>query len=218
MSLPEPQKRRSRREERREETRAELIAAATQAFASRGIYGASLEQIAADAGYSTGAIYWHFKSKEDLFLAVFEDYARTRVGELTEIYERGDPPRTSADQWMARSAADPSSLVLAMEFTVYAWRNPALLAQLADRMAAVRLAVGRFLEQQGALDGIELPLSAQGIGTVLRELGVGLAFAKLIDHDAFPDELFGDFVELFFELLAESPRARVTEAEEHAGE
>jgi hypothetical protein len=46
-------------------------------------------------------------------------------------------------------------------------------------------------------------MSAQDIVMVLREMGVGLALVKLTDPDAFPDRLFGDFVELFFELAAQ---------------
>ena len=73
--------RKSRREERKEETRGELIDAAAKVFARRGFHGASLDQIAAEAGYSTGAIYWHFSGKDDLFLAVYENYAETRARE-----------------------------------------------------------------------------------------------------------------------------------------
>src|SRR5918911_1223192 len=97
--------RRSRRAERTEETRQELVAAATRVFAREGFHGASLDQIAREAGYSTGAIYWHFEGKDDLFLAVYEDYTATRVREWTEVREQaaGDLPqraRAYADQWM----------------------------------------------------------------------------------------------------------------------
>jgi len=70
---------------RTEETRAELVAATTKAFRDYGFHGASLAQTARGAGYSTGAVYWHFGGKDELFMAVFEAYALTRVAELTEI-------------------------------------------------------------------------------------------------------------------------------------
>src|SRR3989442_11650236 len=89
-SSQEDRPRRSRREERKEETRAELVAAATRVFASRGFHGASLQEIAREAGYSTGAIYWHFSGKDDLFLAVYEAYATTRVREFEEIHARAE--------------------------------------------------------------------------------------------------------------------------------
>jgi AcrR family transcriptional regulator len=197
--------RRSRREERKEETRAELISAAVKAFAEHGFHGASLEQVAREAGYSTGAIYWHFGGKDELFLAAFEQYALTRVAELTEIHERttGSFPerrRAFADHWMARQT-DPSFLVVSLEFLVHAWRKPHLRNGLAARHAAVRLALGRMLEEDAANAGVELPMPAEEIATVMRELGVGLALARLADPDAVPDRLYGDFVQAFYELV-----------------
>src|SRR5436190_18449745 len=124
-----PTDRRSRREERREETRDELISSATKVFSASGFHAASLEQIAREARYSTGAIYWHFGGKDELFLSAFEAYALTRVAELTEVHERssGELPerlRALADHWMRRQAADPSFVVIALEFLAHAWRTP----------------------------------------------------------------------------------------------
>jgi AcrR family transcriptional regulator len=206
-------RRRSRREERKEETRAELIAAARTAFARRGFHGASLEQIAREAGYSTGAIYWHFSGKDDLFLAVFEDYATTRVREWEQIHEhaQGELPqraRVYADQWMERLQRDPEFMVLTLEFFVYAWRNPPLREAFADRAASGRLALARLLEEQSSAQGLELPMPAEEIAAVLRELGSGLALAKLADPAGIADRLFGDFVELFFTLVLDRNRVR----------
>jgi len=205
--------RRSRQQERKAQTRVELVAAARTVFARRGFHGASLEQIAREAGYSTGAIYWHFSGKDDLFLAVFEDYATTRVREWEEIHEHaeGDLPRRArayADQWMERLRRDPEFMVLTLEFLVHAWRNPPLREAFGDRAAFGRLALARVLEQDASAQGVVLPMAAEEIAGVLRELGSGLALAKLADPDAIPDRSFGDFVELFFTLVLESRGGR----------
>ena len=207
-----PEPRRSRREERKEETRAELIAAAGKVFAERGFHAASLDQIAAAAGYTTGAIYGHFSGKDDLFLAVSEDYAATRARELGDIHDRaaGALPqraRAYADHWMERFRRDPGFMVLSLEFLVHAWRNPDLREQFGARIGALRLTVARLIEEAAEEERVELPLPADELATVLRELGVGLALAKLADPDAFRDELYGDFVEAFFERLPERPAA-----------
>jgi AcrR family transcriptional regulator len=214
---PPSRSRRPRREERREETREELVASAATVFAERGFHGASLEQIARDAGYSTGAIYWHFGGKDELFLAAFETYALTRVGEFAEIAEHasgGFPERTRAfaDQWMARHASNPAFMVVSLEFLAHAWRKPHLLEAFAARNAAIRLALGRILGQEAQAAGVELPMPAQDLATVLRQLGVGLALAKLAEPEAFPDRLYGDFVELFSELAAGDERRGPREA------
>lgn len=197
--------RRSRREERKEETRRELVEAAVRVFAERGFQRASLEEIARDAGYTTGAIYWHFGGKDELFLAAFEAYSLTRVGELTEVDEasRGELPqraRAFADHWMARLADDPSFMVVALEFFVHSLRTPHLRDALATRHAALRLALAGLFEREAREAGAELPMPAQELATVLRELGVGLAIAKLGDPESVPDNLYGDFVERIFEL------------------
>ena len=197
--------RRSRRDERKEETRRELIESAVRVFADRGFQRASLEEIARDAGYTTGAVYWHFGGKDELFLAAYEAYALTRVNELAQIDEstEGELPeraRAFADHWMARLADDPSFMVVALEFFVHSLRKPHLREALAARHAAVRIAVGRILEDEAREAGLALPLPADEIATVMRELGVGLAIAKLGDPEAVPDRLYGDFVQAFYEL------------------
>ena len=72
------------RAERSEQTRTELIVAARTVFLRRGFHGASLDEISAEAGYTTGAVYSRFGGKDDLFLAVLEAaYARIREAEKT---------------------------------------------------------------------------------------------------------------------------------------
>jgi AcrR family transcriptional regulator len=201
-----PARRRSRREERKQETRAELIEAAARVFAHRGFHGASLDQIAQEAGYSTGALYWHFKGKDDLFLAVYEAQTEARVRDIEKFRERteGDLPqraRAYADQFMARLHDDPEFLVLTLEFLVHAWRNPPLREAFSHRVAWGRLLAARMLGEETQRTGYELPMPAEDLATVLRELGVGLGLAKLADPDAISDRLYGDFVETLFELL-----------------
>jgi AcrR family transcriptional regulator len=196
--------RRSRRDERKEETRTDLIAAAAVVFARHGFHGASLDEIAREAGYTTGAIYWHFSGKDDLFLAVFEDYTTTRVAEWATIQQSVDDgllgPRAWADQWMRRLQQNPEVLVLILEFAVHAWRNPPLREAFATRMAAGREAIARILEDEAGRASFDLPMPAEQLATVVRELGTGLGLAKLIDPEGIPDSLFGDFTELMVRL------------------
>ena len=206
--MTEPtQPRRSRREERKEETRRELIQSAAKTFARRGFHGASLDEIAREAGYSTGAIYWHFKGKDDLFLAVYEAYENARVAEITAIREAAtgdfaERQRAFADNWMRRLAADPDSVVLFLEFAAHAWRNPPLRKELASRSAVVPETIARFLEEDAREQGVDLPLPAEDIAIALREMGVGLGLAKLGDPE-LRESLFGDFVESYYRLLDE---------------
>jgi AcrR family transcriptional regulator len=163
-------------------------------------------EIAREAGYSTGAIYWHFGGKDDLFLAMAEEFAVERVRELTAVIGDSDVDgaeraRAAGDQWMARLAGDPVRFRVAMEVRNYAQQRPELREALAARVAAVRDATARQLARDEAEEHIALPLSAHDLAAVVRALGLGLAIEKLTDPDAIRDELFGDFLYLLFRLL-----------------
>jgi len=206
-----------RQQERKAETRGELVEAAAAVFTERGYHSASVQEVAERAGFTTGAIYGHFRNKDDLFLAVFEQFALSRVGELSETHDAADPAfgsgaRALADQWMARHEENSAFTLVAMEFAVHAIRHPALREALADRYAAVRLAAARMLGQDAEAAGVTLPMPSLELATVLRELGVGLALAKLVDPDAVSSTLYGDFVEELYRLLQQ--QSEVTQPKE----
>ncbi|HEV3230243.1 MAG TPA: helix-turn-helix domain-containing protein, partial [Solirubrobacteraceae bacterium] len=92
-------------QERRAQTRARLLAAAAKVFARRGYHAASVDDVAAEAGYSTGAVYHQFKGKEDLFLTLLEEHIAERVRDYTGTFAQGESTdaqvRGGADNWMA---------------------------------------------------------------------------------------------------------------------
>jgi AcrR family transcriptional regulator len=158
-----------------------LIATAATVFARRGYRGASVEEIAEEAGYSHGAVYSNLDGKADLFLAVFEDYM--------------------ADQWMDRLARDRESFLLHIEFIAQAGRDPDLAKRFGDRSMAMREAVSRYISQYQEEAGVELALPADDLALVLRALAIGLAVESLVDPDTVRPGLYGDFVELLVALL-----------------
>jgi AcrR family transcriptional regulator len=198
--------RRLSRAEKQEQTRADLIEAGARVFARRGFHPAGVEEIAEEAGYSHGAVYSNFDSKEDLFLAVYEQRVTKRVREVTGIIADTSVPlpqrgRAAGDQWMERFAGDMEGFLLNLEFGVYAVRHPELRREYGARVAAMRVALARFLEQDEAAANVELPMPAEELALVVRALGLGLAFEKLADPEGVPDEVYGRFLELLFDLL-----------------
>ncbi len=202
--------RRESRAKRQAHTRSELLGTAARVFARRGYNGASVEEIAEEAGYSHGAVYSNFDGKADLFLAVFEEYMAERARELatTQIELGEDAPleeraRALADQWMERLAKDRESFLLHMEFIAYAGRDPELAGRFGARSAALREAISRYIASYGEEVGVELALPPDDLALVLRALGIGLAVEALVSPDAVRRDLYGDFVELLVVLLAE---------------
>ena len=73
--------------------RADLLAAAAEVFAEQGFRRASVEAIAERAGYSKGAVYWHFESKEEVFLALLEERIDAPTRRLVEMLRTAPPER-----------------------------------------------------------------------------------------------------------------------------
>src|SRR2546423_5202565 len=77
----------------RREARDELLAAALRVFAERGYRQAAVDEIAAAAGYSKGALYWHFSSKEELLMALLAERIDAPTRDALALLESAPPPR-----------------------------------------------------------------------------------------------------------------------------
>lgn len=131
----------SSRERRRRETRVALLHSAYEKFCDVGFGAASLEAIAADAGFTKGAVYGNFSSKEELFLVLAEQRAESLPGEWRHI----EPERMGRDEvgraigsWLAGAIRQRRGWFLAnVEFSIVAARDPELAVR---RLAALRRA------------------------------------------------------------------------------
>src|SRR6202020_2624007 len=89
-------------ERRRQQTREHLLAAAAQVFAERGFHGASLDEVAAVAGFTKGAVYSNFKNKEGLLLALFKaNYDREMDAIRTALNDTETPPENRISDFVA---------------------------------------------------------------------------------------------------------------------
>jgi AcrR family transcriptional regulator len=112
------------REERKARTREELLAAADRVFRDQGFHGASLDQVAAAAGYTKGAVYSNFASKEDLFLAIYERRVeRSREWVARVLKEHGE---NGPAELTRRNLATPDRgwMAVFFEFWAHVLRNP----------------------------------------------------------------------------------------------
>jgi AcrR family transcriptional regulator len=114
------------RGERKARTREELLAAGDRLFRESGFHGTSLDLVAASAGYTKGAVYSNFASKEDLFFAIYErrvEEAFARNSEaLADASEEAPLELTRA----VLSRSDPGWMAVFFEFWAHALRNPEL--------------------------------------------------------------------------------------------
>jgi AcrR family transcriptional regulator len=186
------------RKARQARTKQALLDAAARVFARNGYAKASLEEIAVEAGYSTGAVYSNFKGKDELFLTMVDRQIAEETETLIEVIaEAGtveERLRAGAAQWMDFLARDPDLFLLLMEFWARAVRTPELAPRYVQSRAQLTDAMAKMVEQGADELGVELPLSARQITVMLEALADGLALRKLVDPSGVPDDLLPQFV------------------------
>jgi AcrR family transcriptional regulator len=195
--------RRMTREQRKANTRERLLDAARSAFADSGFHGASVEEIATRAGFSTGALYSNFDGKEDLFLELMEraidehaeEIARA-VAERPSVSERA---AGGARQWMSMIEREPELLLLFMEFWAYGVRDADVRPKVAERFAQVRRLLTQLIEDAVREFDLQLALPAEQLAMAVDALADGIARQRLTDPAAVPDELMGNVLSLLFE-------------------
>src|ERR1700722_16584516 len=148
-------------ERRRQQTRDYLLQAAAQVFSERGFHGATLDEVAAVAGFTKGAVYSNFKKKEDLFMALFQANYDREMEALRMALEGSEvPPEARLSDFVSlisegnRQAGSNFGL-LYEEFWLYAARNPAAREQLTRLEDENVRAIAQILESERSRNGIE---------------------------------------------------------------
>jgi AcrR family transcriptional regulator len=195
----------SRRAEQRAETRSRLLSAAAELFAERGFAAASVEQIAARAGYTIGALYDHFGGKEGLFLALADEEWAVGLAEIEgEATSPGSGPGEYGPYFDNLTQRDRDWWLLSYEFWAYAVRNPEVAEKLAAQWAASRQAVARIIAARFAAEDETLPVPAEDLAAVIGALMEGFMLQQLVDPGTPRGEVFAQALTWLFAGL---PRA-----------
>jgi AcrR family transcriptional regulator len=150
--------------ERQHKTRDDLLQAAAVVFARRGFAAASLDEVADEAGYTKGAVYSNFSSKEELFLAVLERRLRDQVEFFRGLAQHAaaTPGQDLTTLLPRLDDTDEVWCLLEFEFWLYALRNPAVRDRIAEmyRHFRAELAPLAVPYQRGGLSGEEVVAAA----------------------------------------------------------
>lgn len=183
------------REERRAETRRRLLDGASTVFAQRGYHGATLDEIAEEAGYTKGAVYSNFDGKEDLFLNLLEEHIQDRIEEVRAAFdgiEVLDDVREGGRMLAEQVAGDRDLWFLFFEFWGYAARDDVLRGRLSRLYRLWRAEVGDIVARQFRRLGLELPAPAEDVAASAIAMAEGLALQRLIDPDLATPAHYGD--------------------------
>ena len=186
------------RRERQEQTRELLLDAAAVVFARRGYHEASVEEVASEAGFSTGAVYSNFTGKEELFLALADREVEKQVIEIRAVAERveagGEAAVEAGRQFQELLKRDRDWPLLSYEFWSFGVRNARLQEEFAKRRQAVQDALAESLDRLAAQLGFELRFPAPMLASAINATLNGLAFEHAADPGAISDEVLGEFV------------------------
>ena len=133
---------------KRRQTQARLLDAALDAFAERGFYGTSVEDVCERAGFSRGAFYSNFSSKEELFVALYTRQADGVLATLTGLApSAGDSLEAALTELVAAIPRDRRWYLVNTEFALHAVRDPKAGEGYAAARARVRASfAARFTE------------------------------------------------------------------------
>jgi AcrR family transcriptional regulator len=198
------------RSARKAETRARLLEAAARVYARRGFNGATLEEVAAEAGFTKGAVYGHFGSKENLLLALMEEHLTQQITEQVELFDRErltwERPLAGSARWMEEVETEPDPFRLFVELWVYAQRDERLRLRLADGLEALRVTLARFASASAQDAGLDPPAQlTRQFANVMLGLGIGLPMLKLIDPNSVPASLLGGTISVLIRAVESNP-------------
>lgn len=194
------------------QARNELLAAALRVFADRGYRQAGVDEIAAAAGYSKGALYWHFSGKEDLLQALLEERIDAPMRELVALLESAPPERdmsVEASREFARKLSEErDAVLLEREYWSLAIRDPELRARYAERQTQLRTSMAAALEARARHLGTPgIPMPAEDLARVVMSIIGGLTVDELVEPGSVAPELLGETLALIYAgLLASSRR------------
>lgn len=178
---------RDRRREHQQETRTELLQAAAELFAQKGFRATSVEQVAAKAGYSTGAVYSNFRGKDDLFLALFKQRIEQRRGDIETAADSGLPASEQAErigqQFAAVLQQDREWFLLFFEFWLHAARDERFRARFLEQHRAAQQSLAALVKARADAHGRLTPTAPGDVAIRLTAASYGLALERLLDPD-----------------------------------
>jgi AcrR family transcriptional regulator len=202
MAAPE----RLTRAESQARTRAALLQAGAEVFVERGLAGSSVEAIAARAGFTRGAFYSNFASKEELFSELLQErvYAiYRRMGEQLQGHESDWSPRESGER-LAAVQADPGGrwmFRLWLELLAHAGRSEEMRRLAAGFWSGNRALTAQLVDRAYAQRGEKPPIAPDRIASALIAMDIGLALQHYVDPEAVPLDVYPDVWEAVFGRL-----------------
>ncbi len=192
------------RREKQAETRSSLLRSAAKLFCRHGLEGASVDDVAQDAGYTKGAFYSNFTSKEELFLVMLDEKFGAELERIDRLLagtgEPDEEARDAAEDFVRYVHSDPEWPRLYFEFVAYAARNEEFRQELATRHRALRTRLTEIYRRWAADFPAEPPIPIEDIAAMTDFMSDGFILDQLVDPE-LDDELYATMLAIFFRGL-----------------
>jgi AcrR family transcriptional regulator len=189
------------RKQRQEHTRACLLESAGRVFARRGLTQASVDEVAADAGFTKGAVYANFGSKEELFLEMLDVRFAQRLRDMERAMSTDEPPevqaRAAGRDFVEFLGSDQDWKRLFFEAALHASRDAAFRTKLQQHYAAMRHRMADLLRARSEAGGFDPGVPFEQLATMIFAMANGIGFEQFVEPDAVPDDLFSTMLEMF---------------------
>jgi AcrR family transcriptional regulator len=186
--------------EMQRQTRQRLLDSAQEVFARHGFVGASVDEIAEHAGYSKGAVYSNFKSKEALFLELLQNRMSKELGELEQLLRGGGSIGEILLVLRQRYSSLEKQVIwclLSTEFQLQAGRNPDFAEPFAALYRNQRKAIAKLAALVAEKAGTRLTWNGEELATSLMALTHGIALQRAADPKSVSAETAGKAIQLF---------------------
>jgi AcrR family transcriptional regulator len=168
-------------------TRQRLLAAAEEVIARQGYAGASIDLISAEAGYSKGALYSNFESKEAIFLELLRQYMARDMAELEQVSRA---PGHSSDRlaaWLETKHTDSDCPLLVAELQLQARRSPEFAIQYYALQAQQTRAMAAVLERSFNAAKVPMPMDARDLASAVIAIAHGVSLQRRSAAAGAPD-------------------------------
>jgi AcrR family transcriptional regulator len=189
------------RKEQQARTREALLRSAGRALATKGLAGASITEIAEDAGFTKGAFYANFASKDELLLAVLDETFDRAIADIEDAAaghaDIDAQARGAGDAWVAQVGQEPSGGRLLLELMVHATRDEAFRDAFVARRRDLRAHVTAIFEDRARDLGLTPAFPLATAARMTSVMAHGVALDRLVEPEGIDDDFFGAMLVTF---------------------
>lgn len=177
------------------DTRTKILEAARRVFAKYGYEGATLDQVANDAGLTKGAVYWHFSSKSDLYLALCDrslaQLQQGLPGQIRNIFGSSNPMEALSilleSQFASCEEGNGEQPMLFFEF-ISSSRDPSVRKKLCESFSKLFEGTSDILREMQQKGLLTSDVDSRDLSVILHSLVNGIVLMWLVapNHVSFP--------------------------------